>query len=257
MDAAATSNAAASAASAASSGAATTGRKRLAESYDTFLSLLTTQLKNQDPLSPLDSNEFTAQLVQMTGVEQQIATNDLLAKLVGNSTSGVATAVSLIGKDVRVEADVAALKNKKAEWTYELDRAATDVKLEVLDSKGRIVASSAIADAKAGENKFTWDGKSSGGSALADGVYSLRVTAKDSSGSIVPSKTFSDGLVTGVEQSNGATLLTVNGALVPWEKLVSVRQPPPPVTTASTAASSILSANTNNPDDKTSSPAAA
>ena len=246
----------AAASTAATSGAATAGRTRLAESYDTFLSLLTTQLKNQDPLSPLDSNEFTAQLVQMTGVEQQIETNELLAKLVGNSTSGVATAVSLIGKDVRVEADVAALKNKKAEWTYELDRAAADVKLEVLDSKGRIVSSSAIADAKAGENKFTWDGKSSGGSALADGVYSLRVTAKDGSGSVVPSKTFSEGLVTGVEQSNGATLLTINGALVPWERLVSVRQPPPPVT-PSTATSSILGSNTNNPDDKTSSPAAA
>src|SRR6185436_12803276 len=83
------------------------GRARLAENFDTFLSLLTTQLKNQDPLSPLDSNQFTQQLVQMTGVEQQLLTNDLLKKLVGNTGTGVSTAVSLIGKDVRATSDEA------------------------------------------------------------------------------------------------------------------------------------------------------
>src|SRR5215216_3542616 len=111
------------------------GRARLAENFDTFLSLLTTQLKNQDPLSPLDSNQFTQQLVQMTGVEQQLLTNDLLKKLVGNTASGVATAVSLIGKEVRADADVSALANGKADWLYKLDRPASDVKLEILDSQ--------------------------------------------------------------------------------------------------------------------------
>src|ERR1044071_167408 len=85
------------------------GRARLAENFDTFLSLLTTQLKNQDPLSPLDSNQFTQQIVQMTGVEQQLATNDLLKKLVANTGSGVATAVSLIGKEVRAVGDASTL----------------------------------------------------------------------------------------------------------------------------------------------------
>ena len=240
----------------ASSDTTAIGRARLAENFDTFLSLLTTQLKNQDPLSPLDSNQFTQQIVQMTGVEQQLATNELLKKLVSNTTSGVATAVSLIGKEVRAEADVAALKDHKAEWTYKLDRAASDVKLEVLDSKGRVVAASAAGDNKAGDHKFTWDGKSSGGSVLADGIYSLRITARDSSGSVVPSKIFADGLVTGVEQADGTTLLTVNGAQIPWEKLVTIRQPAAPATTAPRG-TSLTADSTNNPDDKTSSPAAA
>src|SRR5437762_11530915 len=85
------------------------GRTSLAENFDTFLSLLTTQLKNQDPLSPLDSNQFTQQIVQMTGVEQQLLTNDLLKKLVGNTGSGVSTAVSLIGKEVRADSADAGL----------------------------------------------------------------------------------------------------------------------------------------------------
>src|SRR5436190_3965890 len=99
------------------------GRARLAENFDTFLSLLTTQLKNQDPLSPLDSNQFTQQLVQMTGVEQQINTNDLLKQLVANTSGGVATAVSLIGKDVKAVSDTANISGGKAQWTYNLPAA--------------------------------------------------------------------------------------------------------------------------------------
>lgn len=233
---------------------ASAGRTRLAENFDTFLTLLTTQLKNQDPTSPMDSTQFTQQLVQMTGVEQQLLTNDLLEKLVSNTGSGISTAVSLIGKEVRAETDVAALKNKKAEWTWNLDRDASDVKLEVLDSKGRVVQSIAPTDKKAGDHTFTWDGKSSAGSEMGDGTYTLRVTAKDAAGTTVTSKIYADGLVTGVEQSaDGSTLITVKGAQVPWDKLVSIRQPAETVAQAGTT----TGANSNSTGDKTSSPAAA
>lgn len=233
------------------------GRARLAENFDTFLSLLTVQLKNQDPLSPMDSNQFTQQIVQMTGVEQQLLTNDLLKKLVSNTGSGVSTAVSLIGKEVRAESADAGLKGGKATWTYNLDRPADDVKLEIINDKGAIVRSIAPTENKAGDTVFVWDGKSQAGTSLGDGTYTLRVTAKDSEGSIVKSRVFAEGLVTGVEQSNGSTLLTINGAQVPWDKIVNIRQPAAPTTTASTGAPSTAGSNTNNTDDRTSSPAAA
>ena len=86
---------------AAGAGASSTGRTRLADSYETFMNLLTAQIKNQDPLSPMDSTQFTQQLVQMTGVEQQLLTNDLLEKLVTNTGSGIQTSVSLLGREVR------------------------------------------------------------------------------------------------------------------------------------------------------------
>jgi flagellar basal-body rod modification protein FlgD len=213
--------------------ASATGRTRLAENFDTFLALLTTQLKNQDPLAPLDSNEFTAQLVQMTGVEQQLLTNDLLEKLVTNTGSGVATAVSLIGKEVRADANVAALSGGKAEWVYKLDRPASDLKAEVLDSRGRIVQTLAPSGLGAGEHVFTWNGKSASGSSMADGVYSLRVTATDSNGATVPSQVIAQGVVTGVQQVNGQTLVTLNGAQVPWEKITLIREAPKPVITSS------------------------
>ena len=242
-------------ATAAPPSASATGRTRLAENFDTFLSLLTTQLKNQDPLSPLDSNEFTAQLVQMTGVEQQLLTNDLLEKLVANTASGVATAVSLIGKEVRADSNLAALSGGKAEWVYKLDRAASDVKIEVLDSKGRVVQTIAPSDNKAGEHTFKWDGKTAGGSTAADGVYSLRVTAKDSEGSTVPTGIVAQGVVTGVQQVDGQTLVTINGAQIPWEKITLIRQAPEPESDDTQTASN---SNTNNPDDEeTSTPAAA
>jgi len=213
------------------------GRTRLAESFDTFLALLTTQLKNQDPLSPLDSNQFTQQIVQMTGVEQQLLTNDLLKSLVSNTSNGVSTAVSLIGKEVRAASVDAKLQDGKAEWIYTLPRDANDVKLEVLDSKGKVVR---VLDApneagrKAGDHTVTWDGKDSNGVKASEGLYALRVTAKDSDYMTVPSTVSIQGVVTGVEQSNGETLITVNGAPVLWNHITTIKQAqttPPPTET--------------------------
>ncbi|MCR5874744.1 flagellar hook assembly protein FlgD [Phenylobacterium sp. J426] len=202
------------------------GRTRLAESFDTFLALLTAQLKNQDPLSPLDSNQFTQQIVQMTGVEQQLLTNDLLKSLVANTTNGVATAVSLIGKEVRAATTDAKLQNGKAEWIYTLPRDANDVKIEVLDSRGKVVKVLPPVDkgTKAGDHKVTWDGKDANGTKMPDGIYSLRVSAKDSDYATVPTMISIEGMVTGVEQSNGETLITVNGAPVLWNHITTIKQ---------------------------------
>src|SRR5688500_2283058 len=87
------------------------GRSSLVQNYETFLSLLTAQLKNQDPTSPVDSNAFTAQLVQMSGVEQQLLTNDLLKTLVGQSQSGLSNGVAYIGKTVTASWSANALKD--------------------------------------------------------------------------------------------------------------------------------------------------
>lgn len=204
--------------------AASAGRTRLAENFDTFLTLLTAQLKNQDPMSPMDSTQFTQQLTQMTGVEQQLETNDLLRELVAAKDQGIAGAVSLIGKEVRATTDQAGLANGKAEWNYNLPRAAADVKLEILDANGRIVRTVA-GDKTAGDHKFTWNGKDQTNLSVAPGVYTLRVTAKDASGASVSTTTYVDGLVNSVEQAGGNTLVAINGAKIPWERVTHIRQP--------------------------------
>jgi hypothetical protein len=113
-------------------------RNSLATNEQTFLKLLTTQLKNQDPLSPTDTTQMTSQITQMTGVEQQLVTNDLLAALVGMSTGGgISEGVNLMGKQVTAETDKSVLKNKEASWSYTQSRAATGVKIEVTTSSAR------------------------------------------------------------------------------------------------------------------------
>ena len=200
------------------------GKASLVKNFDTFLALLTTQLKNQDPLSPLDSNQFTQQLVQMSGVEQQLMSNDLLTKLVSNTGSGVATAVGLIGKQVRATSDVAALSNGKADWIYNQPSAAADVKVEVLDGNGRIVHAEAVTDHAAGDHAFSWNGKDLSGNKLPDGDYTLRVTATDEAGAAIATTTSIQGVVSSVEQADGGTYITINGGRVTWDKLTSIKQ---------------------------------
>jgi len=210
---------------------------QLSSNFGTFLSLLTTQLKNQDPLSPMDSTQFTQQLTQMSGVQAQLQTNALLQQVAANTSSGVATAVSLIGKNVRALSSTADLKAGKAEWTYNLPADATSLKLEVVDSNGKVLHAEAASGAnlKAGDHDFTWNGKDMAGGTAPDATYSLRVTALDSGGKALDSTTYVQGLVTSVEQANGDTLITVNGSKVSWSTVKSITDAAAPAATPPTA----------------------
>jgi flagellar basal-body rod modification protein FlgD len=223
------------------------GRTRLADNMNMFLTLLTTQMKNQDPTSPMDSNQFMTQLVQMTGVEQQLAGNDLLKQLVANTGTNLSSAVGLIGKDVRATTTDANLSNGQAKWGYTLTADATDVKIQVLDSKGvpvRTLAGSAD-DMKAGDHSFTWDGKDDSGIGQPDGAYTLKITPLDSTGQSIPSSTFIEGIVTGLEQDSTGAIITVNGGKVPISNVTSVTEPAAAPTTTTTT-------NTNTGDQTSS-----
>ncbi len=140
-------------------GSLVAGQKNLASSYETFLTLLTTQLKNQDPTAPLDTNAFTQQLVQMTGVQQQLLSNQLLQSLVNQGQGGLTEGVGLIGKTVTAQTPSANLDGGSAKWIYDLDTAATAATLSISDANGRIVWSGAAPERGAGEHDFTWNGK--------------------------------------------------------------------------------------------------
>jgi flagellar basal-body rod modification protein FlgD len=121
------------------------GQSSLTSTYTSFLTLLTAQLQNQDPLSPMDTNTFTQQLVSMNGVQQQLLTNNLLQQMVTQETGAgsVGSAVGLIGKQVTSASSVQALQNGSATWTYNLPSAAANASVEVLDSNGNVVWSGA------------------------------------------------------------------------------------------------------------------
>ncbi|MFC7378418.1 flagellar hook assembly protein FlgD [Brevundimonas sp. GCM10030266] len=203
-----------------------TGGAALASNFETFLTLLTTQLRNQDPLSPLDSNEFTAQLTQMAGVEQQLLTNDLLTSLLAaQSAGGLDNASNYIGKEVTAAWTATSLEDGKAKWTYELGGAAANVKLQVLDSTGKVVWEGQGPEKTTGLHDFTWDGKmTNGDTATEGGVYTLKVTATDSAGAKVDAQALIRGRVTGVEMYNGAPYLVIGDSVLPLSTVISLNE---------------------------------
>lgn len=206
------------------------GRTGLAQNYETFLALLTAQLKNQDPTAPVDSNAFTAQLVQMSGVEQQLLTNDLLQALVSQNAGGLSNGVAYIGKTVTAAWAAAELKGGEANWSYELARDASSATLEVVDSTGKVVWTGPAPDAKAGIHDFKWDGKTTSGAQLPDGgVYTLRISAKSGEADVA-SQVLIRGRTRGVEVYDGEAYLTIGGSIVPLANVISVEEPEEPTT---------------------------
>ncbi|MEN5364058.1 flagellar hook assembly protein FlgD [Brevundimonas intermedia] len=198
----------------------------LASNFETFLTLLTTQMKNQDPLSPLDSNEFTAQLTQMAGVEQQLLTNDLLTSLLSaQSAGGLDNASNYIGKSVTAAWTATEFNDGKAAWAYELGAEADKATLQVVDSKGAVVWEGAAPDKTSGLHTFDWDGTlKDGGKAEDGGVYTLKVAATDATGAKIDAQALIQGRVTGVEMYNGAPYLVIGDSILPLSTVISLNE---------------------------------
>ena len=201
---------------------AESGSAALAENFDAFLTLLTTQLRHQDPLEPMDSSEFTNQLVQFTGVEQAIYTNknleQLLAMLATNQSSSL---VNYRGKMVEVASDAATLEDGAAAWTYDLAATAEATQLLVLDVADRVVRV-ATGETAAGTHGFAWDGTDNAGQPVPAGSYRLTVSALDAAASPIETSVRTTGRVTRVETAGEQNLLTVGGVKVPLSDVLSV-----------------------------------
>jgi flagellar basal-body rod modification protein FlgD len=183
--------------------------QQLSSNFSTFLTLLTTQLKNQDPTSPMDSNTFTQQLVMYSQVEQQINTNDNLKTLISQGTTNAsAMAATYLGKKVSVTNGNASLTGGTANWTYNLDTASATTQLTITDSKGQTVFTS-NGETTAGDHNFTWNGKDLNGNQLADGTYKLTVTAADSGSNKVTSSVASAGTISQIDMTSGTPKLVV------------------------------------------------
>ena len=182
---------------------------QLSGNFDTFLQLLTTQLQNQDPTSPMDTNQFTQQLVEYSQVEQQINTNSNLQTLItqGTSQSG-AYATSYLGKTVTVSGGKGALTDGTATWNYNLGATAASSVLTVTNASGATVYTGA-GNTSQGNNSFTWNGEDNNGNQQPDGTYTLSVSASDTSGSAITSTVTSTGQVSEVDMSSGTPQLVI------------------------------------------------
>lgn len=206
----------------------TNASQQLAGNFQTFLKLLTTQLQNQDPTSPMDSNQFTQQLVMYSQVEQQINTNDNLTKLISLSQSQAGNmAMSYIGKNIVLSDGTGLLQNSTANWTYGLDNAAANTVLTVKNSSGQVVYSNTLStasDNSAGTHTFAWNGKDINGNQLSDGLYTLTVSAAAQDGSAVTSSVASKALVSGVDLSGTSPQLVVGSTEVPLTSATLITQ---------------------------------
>lgn len=195
---------------------------QLSGNFDTFLQLLTTQLKDQDPTSPMDTNEFTQQLVEYSQVEQQIDTNTNLQSLINQGTTqSAAYATSYLGKNVSVTNGNASLTGGEAEWTYNLGTDAASTTLTVSNASGQVVYSGAGATS-AGNNTFDWNGQDNNGNQLDDGTYTLKVTATAANGSAVTTSVASAGTVSEIDMTNGTPELTIGNMQVGLSDIAGV-----------------------------------
>lgn len=189
-----------------------TSTSATADMENRFLTLLMSQIKNQDPLNPMDNAAVTTQLAQLNTVSGIEKLNATLSQLLSgyNETQGL-QAAGIIGKNVMVAGNILPLANGQAVGGALLEGAADAVKLTVKNAAGKVVQTEDLGAKEAGSFYFAWDGKDANGNALADGKYTFTVEAT-AGGKKVAATAMQIGTVSAVARSNGGFVLDL-GAL--------------------------------------------
>ncbi len=195
----------------------------LAQNFDSFLLLLTTQLRHQDPTAPLDTNQFTQQLVSFAAVEQNIKTNDRLDELILQSRAQqVSSALLFKGATVEVESKnfyLRASPNNTQEIGYDVPAGADRVGITIKNEAGDTIYTGDIPK-NTGRNKFVWDGKKSNGQNAPEGAYKVEINVVKQGNNTPLDKIYVKGFVTAVDfyGSEGADLM-FNTVRVPLTKV--------------------------------------
>jgi flagellar basal-body rod modification protein FlgD len=196
--------------------AATTASSSNTLGQDAFLQLLVTELQHQDPTQPQDPNTMITQMAQFSSLEQQTDTNTLLTSM-QNQVSALfqAQSSSLIGTNVQVTSSSLDLSGGTASVGISLPSAAAKVSLTISNANGQTVATLNPGAMAEGSQVVTWNGKSTSGTQLPDGTYTVNIAAADSSGNSVAATTTSSATVTAVNFSNGTIMVTAGGQQYP------------------------------------------
>lgn len=196
---------------------------KLSADYDMFLKLLTAQMQNQDPLDPMDTAQYTQQLVQYSQVEQSIEqTSTLKTMLATMGTQNLTQASSLIGRAVETDSATAGLvAGSPAQWVWDAPRNVTSITATIKDAKGTVVDTREIKGGTA-SGTFEWDGKSTAGKELAGGNYTVSLAGIDSAGNKVAVTPHAVGKVSDVQLEGNNVLVTINGMQVASSRLVRI-----------------------------------
>ncbi len=197
-----------SSAAATATAAAAANQPSIASNFTAFLQLLTTQLKNQNPLDPLDTNQFTQQLVQFAQVEQQLKSNDQLAALVSlQKTAQSTAALDYVGKTVVVDGAATQLASNRAVWSFSSPRPAAST-FNIKNDAGQLVYSGTYT-VSPGRQEFVWDGRGNDGKVWPEGSYTMAIAAKDANGQAVAISTEVQGIVDSADLSQNPPVLSI------------------------------------------------
>ena len=200
-------------------------RAKLTQDYDSFLKLLTTQMQNQDPLSPMESTEFTNQLVQFSQVEQQISQNSKLDKLVSlQNNNQTQASLGFIGLDVEATGNAFSYDGTPTKMSYTLPETSTSTTIQIKNEKGVIVRTMDGVRSTS-RQELTWDGKKSDGNAAPAGNYTMSVVAPKSDNKLMTATTTMFGRVSGIEAGNGVTTLMMGKVPVKMEDVINAQLP--------------------------------
>ena len=196
---------------------------------DSFLRLLTTQLQKQDPLSPMDSNAFVAQLAQFSSVEALENMGKKLDTLaLGQANANQMAVPQMIGKEILFSADrVAVTKGQPARFSVALDGSSDDTVAIITDKTGKVLRTLQLGARPAGSFAVTWDGLDADGNAVDSGQYLLTVSAAKRDGTPVGAATSVRGVVTGVSFEGSVPQLLVGGNVVQLGDVTEIATPPP------------------------------
>ena len=196
------------------------GAKSTTTDFNMFLKLLTTQMQNQDPLSPMDSTQYMQQLVQYSQVEQSVQQNSTLKDILASlSNQTIGQAAQFIGRDAVFDSAVSGLGAKPASWQYAADRTMASGTVTIRDAGGKTVFTAPL-DVSKTSGAYAWDGTLANGGKAAPGAYTLALSAVDASGASVATTITSTGMVDAVNASGGVVSLGVNGVPMPMTALV-------------------------------------
>lgn len=191
---------------------AATAQASLSDNFDTFLTILTAQIQNQDPLEPMDSSQFTEQLVQFSGVEQQIRVNSQLETLINATNSNAGASLSgYLGQTAEIDSAGAQFTGDTVNWRYALPSDAAKATITVTDARGNVLYSKTATgdELKAGPHDFDWNGELSGGGAAEAGQpYWIDVVAEDANGVALKPAHSLVTTITGVDLTYGEPALT-------------------------------------------------